>query len=59
MEELPDRVVDDAIAEEGRDVDVGDVSGTVDGTTEALVRTKAGRKCESVLTEMVAKRNRG
>jgi len=59
MQHLPDRVVDDAIAEAGRDIPAGDVSGTVEDTIEALVRKKAGRKCESVLTEMVAERNRG
>lgn len=59
MQHLPDRVVDDAIAEAGRDIAAGDVSGTVEGSIEALVRKKAGRKCEAVLTEMVAERNRG
>lgn len=59
MQDLPDLVVDDAIAEEGRDIDAGDVSGLVEGKTERLARKKAGRKCESLLKEMVVERNRG
>ena len=58
LELLPDRVVDDAISEEGREIDSDAFEGHVEGDIEALVRKKAGRKCEQVVREVIDERQR-